>query len=206
MNYYLIDFENVTEKDLLDLDFLLPGDECIFFYSVQCPKLGFNILEFLHEKDVSNRCYNAMVGAKNALDFQLSSYLGYLIGNKKEYERFFIVSHDKGFDNLCAFWADKGVKVERLGYNEKNTGKILKLHEGNSTNKLPYISYEQICGIIPENESPYKLFEIINHYDKKIDIYRALSQHFRNNEKLSLVYKKLKELWKDSKESVKKIS
>ena len=53
----------------------------------------------------------------NALDFQLSSYFGYLIGTNVD-NSFIIYSNDTGFDPVIDFWTVKGINVKRIGENE----------------------------------------------------------------------------------------
>ena len=50
------------------------------------------------------------VGMKNALDFQLVSYLGYMIREAPE-ENYCIISNDKAFDLVGRFWQEKNVNV-----------------------------------------------------------------------------------------------
>ena len=53
------------------------------------------------------------VGVKNALDFQLSTYLGYLISeNEGKNETYYIVSEDKGLAILTGYWAERGENVK----------------------------------------------------------------------------------------------
>ena len=50
---------------------------------------------------------------KNALDFQLSTYLGYLISeNEGKNETYYIVSEDKGLAILTGYWAERGENVK----------------------------------------------------------------------------------------------
>ena len=53
----------------------------------------------------------------NALDFQLSSYFGYLIGTNVD-NSFIIYSNDTGFDPLIDFWSAYGINVKRIEENE----------------------------------------------------------------------------------------
>lgn len=95
--------------------------------------------EIIHQIQ-SIHCYNKTA---NALDFQLCSYLGYLIrgGSKSSY---CILTNDKGFDAAVSFWAEKGIKIYRhslaaeIGYPDKtrvgympNLGAILSLKANN---------------------------------------------------------------------------
>ncbi|MBD4634368.1 hypothetical protein GUG51_27715, partial [Xanthomonas citri pv. citri] len=50
------------------------------------------------------------VGTKNALDFQLATYLGYMIAKDKEQE-YFLVTKDNGFNILCSYWSKQDVKI-----------------------------------------------------------------------------------------------
>ena len=50
--------------------------------------------------------------AKNYLDFQLTTYLGYKLG-KDNYDEVFVISKDSGFDAVVDFWATKGINIKR---------------------------------------------------------------------------------------------
>jgi flagellar biosynthesis GTPase FlhF len=69
-------------------------------------------------------------GSKNALDFQLTTHLGYLIG-KGEHSgaAYRIVSNDTGFDCVVTYWKDKGIDIARiidLAGSEKNVSQPKK--------------------------------------------------------------------------------
>ena len=52
-------------------------------------------------------------GVKNALDFQLASYLGYIIRDNGEAQcNYFIVSKDNGYSSLLHFWEERGITIE----------------------------------------------------------------------------------------------
>jgi len=54
------------------------------------------------------------VGTKNALDFQLATYLGYLICEQQKegiHPDYFIVTKDNGFTSLMVYWKAQGVPV-----------------------------------------------------------------------------------------------
>lgn len=117
--YYLIDYENVHKtgfNGLLNLD---SGDNVIIFYSGNADKITFS----LHKEIVGSKAdityFEIKAGGKNALDFQLSTYLGYLIGNRKK-TKFYIVSNDKGFEYVRDFWKKQGVKIEIISNIREN--------------------------------------------------------------------------------------
>lgn len=80
MNYYLIDFENVKTDGIKDLHGVHKGDVMTFFYSENCKNISLEVLDSISKLKVKYKGFNVKVGTKNALDFQLTSYLGYLIG------------------------------------------------------------------------------------------------------------------------------
>lgn len=113
-NIYLVDYENVRKADevLTELD---ERDMVCIFYSENCKNISLHLLHKLLDSKVRIECSFVTVGTKNALDFQLASYLGFLIGKcDNENVVYHIVSNDKGFDCICDFWRSKGIDVERV--------------------------------------------------------------------------------------------
>lgn len=103
MKAYLIDFENVKSKGLTGIEQLSEDDKVIIFYSENSDTISFE----MHRKVMSAKAdieyLKVRVGGKNALDFQLSTLLGYLLA-KEQYTHIMIISGDKGFDKLHDFW------------------------------------------------------------------------------------------------------
>ena len=103
MKIYLIDFENVKSKGLEGIDKLSETDSVIIFFSENSDTLSFE----MHQKVLSSKAdieyFKVSVGGKNALDFQLSTLLGYMVA-KEIYTHIFVISNDRGFDFLHAFW------------------------------------------------------------------------------------------------------
>ena len=115
MNYYLIDYENVRAEGIKDLTRVSKKDTIILFYSDNCKNISLDVMDIIIKLKAHYISFKAKVGTKNALDFQLSSYLGYLIGQGKSQEsKYYIVSNDKGYDCLCDYWKELGVTVERI--------------------------------------------------------------------------------------------
>ena len=50
---------------------------------------------------------------KQALDIQLASYLGYLIGTEPADTEYYIISKDKGYRNVQSFWPDRRIVLCR---------------------------------------------------------------------------------------------
>ena len=114
MAYYLIDYENV--KNLNRCNELTAGDTIIFFYSQHANLLSFDLHIALCQTPARTEYFFVECGGKNALDFQMSSYVGFLIANYP-YEKIYIVSKDKGFSFLLSFWRKRGFDQLELTEN-----------------------------------------------------------------------------------------
>ena len=119
-SYYLVDYENTKQKGIEDISYLKEGDNLIVFYSVVCDNIPLSLVEKLNKIGVKLSAIKAKVGTKNALDFQLASYLGYLIKEFGSNAQYYIVSNDKGNECLCDFWSNFGVYVGLVGTNKQN--------------------------------------------------------------------------------------
>lgn len=118
MNIFLIDFENVNSSGLNGINRLDSSDQVIIFYSENADSMTFD----LHEQINSSKAYiffqKVDVGLKNALDFQLATYLGYLIcENEKEHKDayYYLVTKDRGYASLVTYWAKRGIDIMLVG-------------------------------------------------------------------------------------------
>ena len=108
---YLVDVENVGNAWI---DYLLPQENiriCLF-YTAHCPSFSYANLAAILNTHTPVSCFQCDPGP-NAVDFQLVSYLGYLISSSADCDRFVILSNDRGFDCVCSFWSRQGRRVER---------------------------------------------------------------------------------------------
>ncbi len=102
---YLIDFENVASEGLSGITYLSPEDQVIIFYSANSNRLSMK-MHILIGKSICNLSYfEVSVGGKNALDHQISTWLGYLIGTGAADRSYYIVSRDMGYRHVANFWA-----------------------------------------------------------------------------------------------------
>ncbi len=114
MNYFLIDYENVKIDNIKDLPYLDEGAVLIIFYSDQHKNISLDVIDDINAFNIKLYCQRVRTGEKNALDFQLSSYLGYLIGRGSSDDKYHIVSNDKGYDCLYDYWKGQGKSVGRI--------------------------------------------------------------------------------------------
>ncbi len=103
MRSFLVDFENVKSKGLVGIDQLGSDDHVVIFYSENSDTISFEMHCSVMRASASVEYMKVNVGGKNALDFQLSTLLGYMVAQQNN-SHIFIISNDKGFDKLHDFW------------------------------------------------------------------------------------------------------
>lgn len=118
MNIYVVDFENVNSQGLNGIDRLDSTDQVIIFYSENADSMTFD----LHEQINKSRAYiyfqKVDVGTKNALDFQLATYLGYMICENEKADKqvtYYLVSKDRGYLSLINYWTKRDVDIVLVG-------------------------------------------------------------------------------------------
>ena len=109
---YLIDFENVANNGFDGLPELRPTDELLIFYSEQHSTISIPVHQALEKSQVKKTYMPIKSGGKNALDFQLVTWLGFEI-SQNDKEHFVIISKDTGFDVVVDFWKKRGINVSR---------------------------------------------------------------------------------------------
>lgn len=115
MAIYLVDYENV--KNLLGINNLTSDDKVIIFYSKKANTLTFDLHQAILSSQAKIEYKCVEVGGQNALDFQLSSYLGYLIKENENSQRkiYIIISKDRGFSFVKSFWSkEKSIDIQIL--------------------------------------------------------------------------------------------
>lgn len=285
MKYYFVDYENVHSEGFIGIDGIAKNDTLYLMYTEQCKTFSLEVLEKIIRRKINFEVYKVGSGSKNALDFQLSSFMGYIIAKNEDKECiFYIVSKDTGFDHLIDFWRKKGVNVERI-YNFSPNSKCAKpksvksLPSSQPTVSLPFVSSaklsssaqsglssksasptqnslitriipptppipssqpiisaqavssekkelsekptqtkkqargrakktdinkatkEELLAYLSDEEYSDVILEIINSYKSKVSIKNALDKQFRDSQKSSVIYKKLKSLFKDKKKT-----
>ena len=102
MAVYLIDFENVTSAGISGVQRLTKEDRVYIFYTANAANMSFAAHLNLLSSPAEIIYYNVSSGGKNALDFQLSSFLGYLISQGQD-KQFYIISNDRGYEHVKTF-------------------------------------------------------------------------------------------------------
>lgn len=111
MAIYLVDYENTHY--LGGISGLSANDTVVVFYTQNSSSLSFDAHKEILQAQAKILYKYVDNGGKNALDFQLSTYLGCLIGEKQaDEQQLYIVSKDKGFYYVSKFWEhEKGIGV-----------------------------------------------------------------------------------------------
>lgn len=106
MATYLIDYENTTTSGLKGIDKLESTDRVVIFYGKNPSAISFQLHIQIAESKASIEYIQLDKVGKNYLDFQLATYMGYLIATTKE-QSYYIVSKDGGYESVIAFWKKK---------------------------------------------------------------------------------------------------
>jgi len=218
MNYYFIDYENVHADGFIGIENLGENDVICVMYTEQSKVFSLELVEKIARQRVRLESYKAGTGAKNSLDFQLASYLGYMIAKSEGTDDcFYIVSRDTGFNHLVDFWAERNVTVKRIANfmgDEKDPKAVITLEavgEEPKTKTKPKsksrvsdsnkATKEELLQYLTEEEYSDKILEIFNSYKTRVAINNGLSKEFRDSQKSSAIYKKLKTLLKEKQKS-----
>ena len=218
MAYYLIDYENIN-KTLEGFSNLSAGDTVIFFYTRNMNSLSFDLHREILASDATVE-YASVSTGKNALDFQLSSYLGYLIAREPS-ASFVIISRDQGFRTLVDFWRETADANVTLATRIMGTA----LPEAPKTPSLPASPEKPLLpspapapAPTPAPETPIdtvkrllaselslekheidETLRIIDAYKTKTTINNYLSKYFKDSEKVGKITKIIKPLLKNKK-------
>lgn len=112
MAIYLIDYENTGVKGLYGIEKLHEDDLIVVFYGPKTGAVPFDDHVRISSAVSHVEYIKTSKTAKNYLDFQLTTYLGYLVaytGNKE----YCVVSKDGGYDSVVDFWKARGMSIVR---------------------------------------------------------------------------------------------
>lgn len=184
--YFLVDYENVQAHGLVGLSKLKSTDAVTVFYSDYADTLSFDLHIALNESRARVDFQKVSTGVKNALDFQLSSQLGYIInqnivaGNRGV--KFYIVSMDNGFSVLCDFWKGFDTEVSIV----RSISSVVS--QDNSVERLPTLEGLKLT----ESEEQY-VIECIRKSSTSLELHNSLQKYFKDSRRAGEIYKVLKE-------------
>lgn len=109
---YIFDMENVSGKAFEGVENLENTDKLIVFYSQNSKNISWDTHLQILESNATKEYIKVKVGGKNALDFQLATFVGYKFGENPN-ESITIISGDTGFEHVVNFWKSKGQQISR---------------------------------------------------------------------------------------------
>ena len=223
MNHFFIDFENVHSEELKHVSGAKEGDEITLFHSNSCKSVTLEALDVITKLGCRFKCQKVSSGTKNALDFQLTSQLGYTIATSAANDEYFIVSKDKGYDCLASYWKQKNRKVQRLEpklkvASDRNTSENISRAKTSAATKVvakqtrprkgaekktsnpnsnQSATLKEAKAVLNKDECPEEILKIINKYKTKQAIANQISKILKNTQLTGEIYKKLKPLLKE---------
>ena len=184
--FYLVDYENVHAQGLDGIHKLDGRCTVCIFYSKNASQVTSGLNFGIMETRAKITYHHAEAGTKNALDFQLSSYLGELIAENSGHEcKFYIVSRDSGYASLIPFWQEKGVDVELVSDISGN---------GVFHNNL---LAQRIAILTGEVQLATEIAEIIRKGRTKTEVNNSLQKLYRGTKKCGQIYRMIRPLIED---------
>ena len=186
-NFFLVDYENVKLDGFNGIENRKKTDSICIFYSMNADKMSFDIHAILSNTKAAVSMQKVRVGYKNALDFQLSSFLGYAISqcaeNCKKKVKFYIVTKDTGFNCLMDYWKKQGVDVyivksltTRDEIYDELEYKVRKLLENETEDDIQFV------------------LDCIRNCPTKTAVNSAMMKKYSDGQKVSKVYQAIKPL------------
>ncbi len=167
IKYYLVDSENVNDNWLMLLDLANEEDEIVIFYTKNSPHMSYmsvvKLLGNTTRKITFEECYEG----NNALDFQLISYMGYLMNedSRENGTEFVVMSNDTGFDAAVKFWKKKGFAVRRVNVNFCK----IALHKHKTT--------EPETPVVPEHEAAKETAPVVPEHEVAKETAPVVPEH-----------------------------
>ncbi len=102
MKCFLVDYENVNSAGLVGINKIDKDDLVMIFYSDNANTVTFAAMDLIRRSPADIRRYKLKHTSANAADFQVCTYLGYLMG-MAEATDIFIISKDRGYMSSLEF-------------------------------------------------------------------------------------------------------
>ena len=202
MKIFLVDTENTNDYSFLKDYSLNKRDKIVLFATTNSKRIRIEDMEDIFSSNAKVIIEKVLVGTKNALDFQLVTYLALCANKRNEY---FIVSNDKGY-NISAEYLikKKNINVNILSPNlpqlndisiNKNTNSdtLTKIFESSKNLNDLFIGLVKIYGEkkarniynneVIENFMNYKFVQLNNTYNNSKQAKNIFLSKFGNRGK-----------------------
>lgn len=182
---FFIDLENVKIAGLDGIEKLSVADRVIFFHGVHYHRneISDRVIEKAKNFAGTVEIVPMLTYERNAMDFQISTYLGYMVGQNQNSAKFYIVSQDKGYRATIEFVQHIApeVSVEQIsGLIDVFEQKVLK---------------EKIQELLNNKKATNIVHGAINNTDNLKDYHNYLLRKFKENGEK--IYKETKCLFQE---------
>jgi len=194
MNLIFVDFENVHNTGLNGLENLTENEIVYLFYSKNTPHLPMDVVAKISKSPADIELIESGVG-KNAMDFVIASYLGYMINEHDDNVEYYILSKDKGYKPLVDFWEDWNVKMigDLTQFAKKN--KVATKKTKPTVSKTEQALRSNIGRVLNgyNKEIKNQVVNVILKSKSKAEVNNKLVKVVGNTQKAGQVYQKIKE-------------
>lgn len=179
MKVFLIDYENVNKDGLKGIELLDCNSNVIVFYNNNCT-IPINLMLQLQQSSIKFEWIELTESGENALDFQITTYLGYIIARFQCLNcinnEIYIISKDNGYNSAIKFVKSKfDVTVKKYTSIENALN-----NKSVSTTAIVTAPPTGICVANQNNQSTIhrKINELLK--DAKLDTYITQSSNIFN--------------------------
>lgn len=194
MNLIFVDFENVHNTGLNGLENLTENEIVYLFYSKNTPHLPMDVVAKISKSLADIELVESGVG-KNAMDFVIATYLGYMINAHDNNVDYYILSKDKGYKSLIDFWEDWNVKMigDLTQFTKKN--KVTAKKTKPTVSKAEQALRSNIGRVLNgyNKEIKNQVVNVILKSKSKAEVNNKLVKVVGNTQKAGQVYQKIKE-------------
>lgn len=208
--FYLVDFENVHNEGLENIDSLKKTEHVHIFSTENALNIRMDLV-FSKGIDIKGH----IVPIRNqSVDMHLVSYLGHLMGKHGKQCAYVIVSKDKDYDNIIKFWKDEGYSnVSRKQEIPGTSTKQKKAVQVSVTGTTQAVSQSKLKAFMKyglairgyEKEDVNKICEIVIAHCNDERMLSGIHNDLRNEYSNYLeVYEDVKEIYEKFEETKRK--
>ena len=140
---YIVDYENVHQQGLSGIQYLPKHSVVCVFYSQITDTIPIETAKAAINGKCKLLFFQVESGQKNSLDFQLVTFLGYLIAKHQSLNiriPYYIITKDTGFQNTAKFWLQLGIQIHIQN-------KIIMPDEAEQTESKPTITPAKVSKV-----------------------------------------------------------
>lgn len=188
---YFIDYENVMSNGFKGIEALKKKDIVCIFYSNKANKMTMQDVAKIAKCKSKIYTFKVDIGYKNALDFQMISFLGFIIAKHQEKNiqiPYYIISNDRGFNSTIEFWKKFKIDIKRQAaiqeseiQTENETKKETEYSYGSKMTELQRTQIHNFLKKRFSKKETKKLFSIIMTSENLVELRNEMVKNFDEN-------------------------